>query len=309
MKNGILQFKTAAVIPTDRRSPTRPSSFPPGPRRIVVPFSVKAETIDEEARTFEGLASVWGLDLGDDVMHQGAFKKTIGEWKKGTDALPLLNSHNHFDIMSAVGQLLDAKETKDGLWTKWEIIPGPDGDRVLDRVRPGTNGRSPVSKMSIGYEPTKVDFEESDEARFGQVRNLREVRLKETSLVLFPMAPGARIDVGTVKQFLADANAIDAVDDDTKAELRRLATRIGKLLANKSATSAPPAAAAEAIEQPEPESDAPASANEGGSSDNAEEPTDPIEGKENVYLYGDALKQRLLGLKLSSTVNQTGQIK
>jgi HK97 family phage prohead protease len=248
MRNGILHrrpffsVKTAAVAPmptSDRRSSARPEK-----RHIVVGFAVKADSIDTAERTFEGLASVWGKDLGDDNMKPGAFKKTIKEWKAGTDAIPLLNSHNHWDVLSAVGQLIDAKETTDGLWTKWEIIPGPDGDRILERIRPGSNGRSPVGKMSIGFEPTKVDFEESDTARFGQVRNLNEVRLKEVSLVLFPMAPGASIDSESVKSFTDELSEVkvDEVDDETKAALRKLASRIGAVLAGqqkKGATTEP----------------------------------------------------------------------
>lgn len=245
MRNGMLHrpffpVKRAAVAPapSDRRSSRTEAN------RIVVGFAVKADSINPADRTFEGLASVWGKDLGDDNMVPGAFKKTIKEWKGGTDAIPLLNSHNHWDVLSAVGQLIDAKETTDGLWTKWEIIPGPDGDRILERIRPGSNGRSPVGKMSIGFEPMKVDFEASDTARFGQVRNLNEVRLKEVSLVLFPMAPGASIDSESVKSFTDELSEVkgDEVDDETKAALRKLASRIGIVLsAQKKATTVEPA--------------------------------------------------------------------
>lgn len=220
-------------------------------KHITVPFHVKADAIDENARTFEGLASVWGLDLGDDVMHEGAFKETIKEWEKGADAIPLLNSHDHFDVMSAIGQLLEAKETKEGLWTKWEVIKGPDGDAILARLRPSTiTGKAAISKMSIGYEAAKVDFEESDAARFGMVRHLRKVNLKEVSLVIFPMAPGARInvrtvktlDVQSVKSFIASIHATDpqSIDDETTLELRRANTHIGNLMASKKTASATP---------------------------------------------------------------------
>lgn len=237
-----------------------------------VSVSFKADTVDNNARTFEGLASVWGLDLGDDVMHRGAFKETIAEWAKSTDAIPLLNSHNHFDVMSAVGQLLDAKETKDGLWTKWEVIDGADGDAVLTRLRPSARtGRAAVSKMSIGYEPAKFDMEESDKARFGIVRNLRKVNLKEVSLVIFPMAPGARIDVQSVKSLSLDelkalnerlANADPSAFGDAELlEFRRANTRIGFLMSSRKATPtlpATPAAPATPSTSPEPTPPAPA---------------------------------------------------
>jgi HK97 family phage prohead protease len=209
------------------------------PGRIVVPFQVKADSIDEKSRTFEGLANTWALDLGQDVVHQGAFLNTLKSWKKSGDAMPLLNSHDHWNIMSALGQMLDAKETKEGLWTQWEIVEGEDGDKTLIRLRPSKRtGRAVVGKMSIGYEPVKWEMEqpEGTSSYWDQVRHLNEVNLKEVSLVLFPMNPGASIDATTVKHFLRDANAIDpkSVDGMMKHELRRLASRIGTLLKTSS---------------------------------------------------------------------------
>lgn len=325
MRNGILfdtrggvggrpiEFKTAVATPpvvNDRRAATRPAL-----NRIVVGLSVKAEDIDEEARTFEGLLSVWGPDLGDDVMHKGAFKKTLSEWKKGVDAIPLLNSHNHFDVLSSFGQLIEAKETDDGLWTKWEVIPGADGDRILDRIRPGSNGRAPVSKMSIGYEPMKFDFEQSDSARFGRLRNLREVNLKEGSLVLFPMAPGARVDTTTVKSWIDDANEIgsDDLTPEMKTDLRRLASRIGLLVSGKAKPATP---------NPDPDSTDDPPVDPGATVDKPTDPpatpptpapasppaTPPAEKKEPAYLFGNALQQRLTGLKISAAINSTSKI-
>lgn len=316
-----IELKTAVATPSasDRRAVTRPES-----KRFVVKFAVKAEAIDEEQRTFEGLASVWGKDLGDDVMHEGAFKKTIKEWKSGDEAIPLLNSHNHWDVMSAVGQLVDAKETKDGLWTKWEIIKGPDGDRVLERIRPGANGRSPVGKMSIGFEPTKIDFTKDDTARFGQVRNLREVNLKEVSLVLFPMAPGASIDASSVKSFTDDLAEVkgEEVDDATKAQLRVLASRIGNLLAaTKGASPKPqdppatktepktPAAPASAAAAPDSSSSSEASGETGGGGEGegGAGGTKAEEIPDNAYQYPEALLTRISSVtaKAKGTTTQS----
>lgn len=288
-------------------------------RFMVAPFQIKAESIDEDSRTFEGLASVWGIDLGDDVMHKGAFKKTLAEIKKSPDAIPLLNTHNQWDVMSALGQLLEAKETDAGLWTKWEIIEGEDGDRTLARLRPSQRtGKSPVSKMSIGFIPKKFDFEESETARFGQLRNLREVELKEVSLVLFAMAPGARIDVQSVKAFYEFAAAAQPqlVTPEAKAELRRLSSRIGKLLAPAtkaeepaSGEEAPPAGA----EPPTPKAaPAAAAAPPAAGAPAAGEQAPPAgegEGKgEPQYLYSEALQQRLLGLRISAAANGTKNV-
>lgn len=313
------------------------TSSPPT-ARLVVPLSVKAESIDDTARTFEGLLAVWDLDLGGDVIHKGAFKKTLKDWKGSGDALPLINSHGHYDIFDVVGQLLDAKETDDGLWTKWEVIDGPDGDRVLSRIRPSDRtGRPPIGKMSIGYSPTKFDFEQAKEGPFDRVRNLREVDLLEGSLVIFPMAPGARIDPSTVKQFMEATQNVDpaTLDLETKEKLRQLASKIGNLLSKKPAkkdggvdTSSPsPAAPASTPAEPDPAPTAPTDGDETDveevdTDESAETPTpapasttpaptaEPSgtesdgDSKGAVYLYSDALQQRLQSTLLKSKLSQ-----
>lgn len=174
--------------------------------RIVVPFEVKE--VDPGSRTFEGLASTWDLDLGDDVIHRGAFKDTLAAWRKSPNALPLLNSHDQWNIFSALGQMVDARETTKGLLSQWEVIDGPDGDAALTRLRPSKRtGRAVIGSMSIGYIPIKFDFEDSDDSRYGQIRNLRKVDLKEVSLVIFPMNPEAVINAESVKLYLEHANA------------------------------------------------------------------------------------------------------
>lgn len=179
----------------------------------LIPFEVKE--LDEKARTFEGIASTWALDLGDDVIHRGAFKGTIAQWKKDGKVLPLIDQHNYGSVRAVVGKMVDAKETKDGLWTKWEVIGGPDGDEILRRLKGNY-----VDGLSIGYRATKTDFEDSDEARFGEVRNIRELELHEVSVVVFPMNPGARVDFSSVKCLPREAlmTLKGAVDEALDAE-------------------------------------------------------------------------------------------
>ena len=44
-----------------------------------VTFAVKS--VDQKARRFAGLASTWDLDLGNDVIHKGAFAKRLNDWR------------------------------------------------------------------------------------------------------------------------------------------------------------------------------------------------------------------------------------
>ena len=183
-------------------------------KAITTRFEVKE--LDAEARTFEGLASTWDRDLGDDVIHPGAFKRTLSHWRQSKRALPLLDQHNYHTVRSVVGKLLDARETDEGLWTKWQVIDGPDGDEILRRLKGGY-----VDGLSIGYRPVKYDFEESDDARWGEIRHLREVELKEVSVVIWGMNPNALVDTDSVKALIQAARD-GRLTDEPKDERRAL---------------------------------------------------------------------------------------
>jgi len=175
------------------------------------PFAVKG--LDVEGRTFEGLASTWELDKGDDVIHEGAFATTLNEWRRKGRIIPLIDGHNYGSVRNVLGKLTDAQETKAGLWTKWEVIEGDAGDDVLRLLKGGY-----LDALSIGYRPVKWEMEVSNDAQWGEIRHLKEVELKEVSLVLWPMNDGARVDLATVKSLLGATELTDA----EKAELRAL---------------------------------------------------------------------------------------
>lgn len=199
-------------------------------------FEIKAK--DQAARTFEGSLSTSHLDLGGwfsrDIVWPGAFKRTLDHFKNDADGyIPLLDSHDPYSIFNTLGHLLEGEEQLTGetlvydmansrklrvpemlLWTKWQVIDGVDGDRVLDRLRPGS-----VRKMSMGYETVRSDEDELEDG--DKVRNLREVRIMEGSLVVFPMNPAAAVDLTSVKALL-DAARAGTLTDEQKTELRAL---------------------------------------------------------------------------------------
>lgn len=283
--------------------------------QLVVPFriDVKAASEGQNARTFEGLLSVWDLDLGMDKIKKGAFARTLKAWKNSGEALPLLNSHSHWDVFSSLGQLLEAKETDKGLWTKWEVIDGPDGDALLLRLRPSKiNNRAVVGKMSIGYEAVKFSYEQIEGGQsWDRIRILEEVNLKEGSVVLFPMAPGASIDASTVKSVLNLARNTDpaTLSDEVKQDLRRLSGRIGRLL-KKTAPETP----AEPSTPPNPETpETPAETppttppvTPPSEPETEEPPPEEVPKSENtpdVYQYSEALQQRLTRTLLKNRVS------
>lgn len=181
-----------------------------------LPGSYEIKAKDDGKRTFEGILSTSHIDLGDgwrrDIVHPGAFKRTLDHFRSAKEAhIPLVDTHNYRSFLNTYGHMLDGEEMLTGktlryelknggvldvaemkLNTQWQVIDGPDGERVLDRLRPGS-----VRKMSMGYETIQGD--EAELKEFGPSRNLREVSLNEGSLVTFAMNPNAEVDPATVK--------------------------------------------------------------------------------------------------------------
>jgi len=199
-------------------------------KRAPTRFEVK-ET-DEEQRTFRGLASTWDLDLGGDVIHRGAFKRTLDHWRRSGRVIPLLDQHNYGSVRAVVGKLIEARETADGLDAKFQVIDGPDGDEILRRIKGGF-----VDGLSIGYRAVKIEEPTDEERRKGILRHLKEIELREISVVIWPMNPNARLDVSSVKALLA--KGADALTDDELAELVALRDDIDALLKGFEATDSP----------------------------------------------------------------------
>lgn len=252
---------------------------------VLARFEVKA--INDEARTFTGLASTWDLDLGGDVIEKGAFAKTLREWKRKGRSIPLIDQHNYMSVRSVVGKMTEAKETDEGLLATFEVIEGADGDEVWRRLKGGY-----VDGLSIGYRATLTAEPSDDQRKKGVWRIIKELDLREVSVVVWPMNTAARIDPESIKAALA------LVDDEK--ELRGIASHIGSLLRPK-----PPASeeAAEAKDEQETEPpDASPSTDDHGEADTQKGVQDEPE-----YLYTEALQHRLLRLRISSRTMETLQ--
>lgn len=137
------------------------------------PFDIKEVT---EEGTFEGWLSVYNeVDLGRDKVLPGAFTKTLSE---NNGLVPLLWYHDHKQPIGT----LELEDKKEGLWVT--------GKFVLD-VKQAQEAYSLVKAevirgLSIGYKALKKEMKEG-------IRHLKEVKLFEGSLVLFPMLPTAQV--------------------------------------------------------------------------------------------------------------------
>jgi HK97 family phage prohead protease len=209
---------------------------------LAAPFEVKAS--DAEARTFEGLASTWERDTGNDVIHKGAFARTLDHWKSagGRVVVPLIDQHAYQmkkspSFRDIVGKLVAAEERPEGLWTRYQVARTAAGDDLLTLVKEGM-----VTGLSIGYQavPNATDYK-------GGVRHLKEVKLREVSVVIFPMNEGALVDPLSVKSFdeLSAALRDGALSDEQKDSLRAL------LAPAPAVTTAPDAPAGLAPDDPQ----------------------------------------------------------
>lgn len=220
---------SAAVAPLIARPNSREV------KHALRPFEVKA--IDDAKRTFTGLAAAFSLDQGGDVILPGAFKRTLADWRRSKSAriIYLTDSHNYRTVRAVVGKMTEGEETKDGLQTTHEVIEGPDGDEIWRRVKGGF-----INAMSIGYATIEQRAPTDDERRQGIFRFLKELRLDENALVIFPMNNDARLD--QVKALLAGAKD-RALEPDEIEELKSIETEIRALLA-----AAPPGSKEEPAE-------------------------------------------------------------
>lgn len=166
-----------------------------GMERLTVPIEWKAS--GDGSGTLEGYASTFGnVDLGGDVVVKGAFVKTIGNIK--ANGIPLLADHVA-STASVLGTIVDAKEDANGLWIKASFSSAPSAQDVRIKLLEGH-----LKTMSIGYETIDYAYKEADGRR---VRALKEIKLWETSVVVFPMNPEAV--VSRVKS-IAGALDVDA---------------------------------------------------------------------------------------------------
>lgn len=145
-----------------------------------VPFELK-ELHDDEGEgmfMFEGFASTFGnLDLDDDVIDKGAFKKSLAKRKP-----KLLWQHS---LDEPLGVFTSIEESSAGLFVKAKM---PLEDTfVSGRVRPQIKIGS-ITSMSIGFFIVESTFNRETE-----IRTIHEVELFEISLVSIPANPKAVI--------------------------------------------------------------------------------------------------------------------
>ncbi len=138
-------------------------------------FSLLGQVSDEGL--FTGHASVFGgIDSYRDTIEPSAFKKTLRENK----VFPLLFSH---DVTQPIG-IIRGDEDKKGLAIEGEL----NMDVTSAREKRSLVKQGALKGLSIGYESVKDEWDPGE-----KVRHIKEIRLWEISLVVFPADKNARV--------------------------------------------------------------------------------------------------------------------
>ncbi len=149
---------------------------------ITCEWKIEQDEEDENEGRFSGYASIFGnKDLGNDVMVEGAFAKSIAS--KGARGVKLLYQHKADEPIGVFDEII---EDRKGLKVKGRLAMGTQkGKEVYELMKMGA-----IDGLSIGYRvsPKGATYDEK-----GKRRMLKEVDLMEISAVTFPMNPRARI--------------------------------------------------------------------------------------------------------------------
>ncbi|ATD69188.1 MULTISPECIES: HK97 family phage prohead protease [Gordonia] len=150
-------------------------------RKTLTVAGIKTAGLDEG--TFEGYASVFdNVDSAGDIVRRGAFTKALG----ADQVVPLLWEHQAHDPRAFVGEVVEARETAEGLAIKGRFdLDTEQGAAAYRQVK----GRR-VTGLSIGYYVTKA-------RRTDAGNELLDLDLAEISVVSRPA--NDRALVGAVK--------------------------------------------------------------------------------------------------------------
>lgn len=141
-------------------------------------YAIDDNEVDLDERTFAGYASAFEEDSVGDIIHQGAFVKSI------TEAFPAGRIKVLWQHSEPLGMPVEMREDSYGLFVKGKVSKTRLGDEALELMRDGV-----IDRMSIGFmiPQGKSDYDEDGK------RHIREVKLMEFSPVTFPANEAAII--------------------------------------------------------------------------------------------------------------------
>jgi HK97 family phage prohead protease len=145
------------------------------------------KAVDGDKGLVEGLASTFKEDLAADIIHPGAFTKTLKE-RVPKGMVKFMDSHG-WNCGAVLGTVVKARETDDGLWFQAKLSDAASVQDIKTKMLEGH-----VQALSIGFRTLKSDYSESVVDGVRKItRHIRELKLYEISPVPFPCNEGAHI--------------------------------------------------------------------------------------------------------------------
>ncbi len=147
------------------------------PEHMIVPVEWKA--VSGGPGELEGYASVFGnVDQDGDVVLPGAFKKTLSDWSRSKQPLPLIADHD-LSTAGVIGSVHDAREDGTGLRVKARFSSDQKAQSVRTKMVEGH-----LKGMSFTYQAVKhfLGQYSGKSARF-----LQELKLFEVTVSPFPI--------------------------------------------------------------------------------------------------------------------------
>jgi HK97 family phage prohead protease len=157
-------------------------------------FTLKIKSVDDTG-SFTGLGAVYNnVDLGRDQIIPGAFARTLAAGKQ----FPLLWQH---DPSNPIGTA-KVTDTREGLLVEGKLLlQDPTALKAYTFMKAGV-----IKGMSIGFECLQSTMD-------GDVRQLKELKLWEFSVVTFPMNESATI---------SSIKSLSVSDDEVQMHLKAI---------------------------------------------------------------------------------------
>ena len=174
--------------------------------------------VDDEAGSFDGYGSVFSvIDSYGDVVEPGAFKRTL----RANGSFPLLWSHDPSKPIGIITAIEDDKGLKIHGELNLDLVAGQE---IRSLIKQGA-----VRGISIGYEAVKHVFDDKE-----KVRRLKEIKLWELSLVVFPANPKSLVsNIKSIGEFGDSLNNIltaSSINPDQCELARKAMEHIATLL-------------------------------------------------------------------------------
>lgn len=183
-------------------------------------FEFEVKEFSEPGGLTGYLSTFGNVDLGGDIVEPGAFTKTLQQ----RPVNPLLWHHDPSEPAKVIGSFA-AKQDSMGLFIDADFLPDPDSQNMRLKVK-ALQEKGVKIGLSIGYQVIQSAW---DKVKGEAVRRLKELRLNEGSLTLFPMnelalVTGVKTDDGDPAFAeepgpLATLPAGEPQDDKSKPEL------------------------------------------------------------------------------------------